>query len=251
MTAIPVEHEAVRRHLADTREEKHERGTVYLRGRFDAPPNAWDIGLVEIGAGNEGAAAEAERAIEHFDPDVVLFVGVAGGLKDVQLGDVVAATKVYGYHAGKVAREFQPRPDVSRSSYALEQRARAEARKRDWTQRLAAPPAERLPRVFVAPIAAGEQVIASPRSATYRFLRSNYGDAVAVEMEGHGFLRAAYANQQVDALIVRGISDMVADKSHSDAHGWQEIAAEHAAAFAFEVLAKYEPDAPTRGPVVQ
>jgi nucleoside phosphorylase len=57
-------------------------------------------------------------------------------------------------------------------------------------------------------------------------------------MEGRGFLRAVYGNQQISALIVRGISDLLDEKARSDAAGWQERAARHASAFAFEVLAK-------------
>jgi nucleoside phosphorylase len=239
LTALSDEYLAVRSHLSDLQEEIHPQGTIYERGKFSEPNAVWDVGIVEIGAGNPGAAMEAERAIAHFNPDVILFVGVAGGIKDVALGDVVASTKVYGYESGKAEHTFKPRPEIGLSAYSLQQRARVEAGKDDWLKRL--PVAEPTPRVFVAPIAAGEKVIASTESEVFQFLRSNYGDAVAVEMEGFGFLEAARANQQVSAMVIRGISDLIDNKAKVDKAGYQEIAARHASAFAFEMLGKLQP----------
>jgi nucleoside phosphorylase len=238
LTALSVEYLAVRVYLSDLQEEIHPQGTIYERGKFAQSQGVWDVGIVEIGAGNPGAAMEAERAIAHFNPDIILFVGVAGGIKDVALGDVVASTKVYGYESGKTEQTFKPRPEIGLSAYSLEQRARAEARSGDWLKRLSV--SEPIPRVFVAPIAAGEKVIASTKSEVFQFLRSNYGDAVAVEMEGFGFLEAARANQQVSAMVIRGISDLIDGKAKVDKAGYQEIAARHASAFAFEILAKFK-----------
>ncbi len=236
VTALPVKYLAVRAHLSDLQEETYPQGTIYERGQFVADASQWDVGIVEIGAGNLGAALEAERAIAYFSPEVILLVGVAGGIKDVALGDVVASTKIYGYESGKAEQRFKPRPEIRLSSYSLEQRARAEARKGDWLKRLAAVP-ELTPRVFVAPIAAGEKVIASTQSEVFQFLRESYGDAIAVEMEGLGFLEAAWANQRVSAMVIRGISDLIDGKGKADQSGSQEMAARHANAFAFAMLA--------------
>jgi nucleoside phosphorylase len=239
LTALSVEFKAVSAHLTNLQEETHTQGTVYERGRFSSADRSWEVVIVEIGQGNPAAAMEAERAIQQFKPNVVLFVGVAGGIKDVQLGDVVAATKVYGYESGKDKAYFEPRPEVGYSTYPMVQRARAEARKDSWLQRIGRPYSDSpsAPHAFVGPIAAGAKVVASIKSNTYSLLRKQYSDALAVEMEGYGFLTAARANPGVEALVVRGISDLITDKSQTDAEGWQEIAAQNASAFAFEVLA--------------
>lgn len=239
LTALGVEYNAVRAHLSGLREEVH-KGTVYERGTFSSGGRVWEVGIVEIGAGNAGAAFEAERAISYFNPSVALFVGVAGGVKDVRVGDVVAATRVYGYESGKTESVFKARPDVGESTYAMVQRAKAEVRKGGWQARIMGEMASEPPRALVGPIAAGEKVIASTESDLYMFLRSNYNDTIAVEMEGRGFLAATHANAHVRALVVRGISDLLNDKSDLDDAVRQDIAARYAGAFAFEVLAKLE-----------
>ncbi len=242
LTALPVEYEAVRANLKDLREKIHE-GTIYELGHFQPGDQSWEVAVSEIGMGNPGAASAAERAIAYFKPRLVLFVGVAGGLKDVQLGDVVAADKVYGYEFGKVdATGFKTRPSVYNATYALEQRARAVARRQDWLKRLPLPLPDRTPKALVGPIAAGEKVLASTTSEMWNLIKQSYGNALAVEMEGHGFLAALHANQHVEALIVRGISDLIDGKREADAANTQELAARHASAFAFEVLAKLGED---------
>jgi nucleoside phosphorylase len=241
LTALRVEYLAVRRFLTDLHEEVHPQGTVYEQGFF----GDWQVGIAEVGAGNHSAAVESERAIGHFEPDVLLFVGVAGGLKDdVKIGDVVAATKIYAYESGKVGddEQFLTRPLVGNSSAQLVARARAEARKDDWLKRLSL--TEPSPEVFVGAIAAGEKVVAAKESQMFKFLRSSYNDALAVEMEGYGVLNAAFAYPNIQVIVIRGISDMVEGKN-DPALGLegarQKKASIHASAFAFELLAKFKP----------
>lgn len=242
LTALPVEYLAVRTHPTDLREEMHPQGTIYERGKFTANGREWEVGIAEVGAGNAGAAVEAERAIAYFQPDILLFVGIAGGIKDVAIGDVVVATDVYGYESGKVGEQFFTRPKIGKSAYALVQRAKSEARKREWLQRIPSPPTSS-PRAFVAPIAAGEKVIASRQSDIFQFLRISYNDAIAVEMEGFGFLSAAFAYPNIKAVVIRGVSDLIEGKNDDSPESGQEPeqvrqekASYHASAFAFEML---------------
>lgn len=61
-------------------------------------------------------------------------------------------------------------------------------------------------------------------------------------MEGSGALRAAHLNGQLNALVIRGISDRAdAEKHGADASGSQQRAAEQAAAVTVAVLHKHRP----------
>lgn len=240
LTAIPSEYVAVKKHIKSPIEKIHPKGNVYEEGIFKGIFHDWTIGLAEVGAGNNTCALETERAINYFKPNVIIFVGVAGGIKDLKLGDVVAAEKAYGYEFGKVSSiGFLARPEVGKSTYAILSRARAEAKKTDWLKRIYEKDSiDVSPNVIVKPIAAGEKVIAETKSQLYGFLKKHYNDTVAVEMEGSGFFTACQANEGIQSLIIRGISDLLNNKEESDKSGSQEKAARNASAFAFEVLSK-------------
>jgi len=96
--------------------------------------------------------------------------------------------------------------------------------------------------VFVAPIAAGEKVVASKESDVFNFIRGSYNDAIAIEMEGFGFLSAAFAYPNIQAIVIRGISDLIEGKNDDSVepeYVRQEKASRHASTFAFEILAKF------------
>lgn len=244
LTAISVEYEAVLAHLTNVHRDKRGQ-VIYRRGTFSTSRQSWDVIIRETGFGNVRAAIETLLAIHYFNPILVLFVGVAGFLKDVELGDVVIPSKVYLYESGRAnVTAYQTRPQVVNPTFPLVQQAQAEAKDPDWLQRIKGPVSEgiatRQPRVHVAPIASGESVVASTRSPIYKFLRGNFSDAVAVEMESYGFLLAASFHPEVEAVAIRGISDLINKKKRTDLNGFQKLAARHASAFAFELLAKVD-----------
>lgn len=237
LTALEVETRAVLRHLHDVQEETVKQ-TVFHVGRFEV----WEIAVGECGPGNIRTALTVERAIDHFSPEVACFVGVAGGVKDVSIGDVVVATKVYGYESGKDEEGgFRPRPEISLPAYIFEQRARAVRLKDRWKARLDAQFNNGGANIRVGPIAAGEKVVRSVRSATAKFLRAEYGDALAVEMEGRGFLDGVHINHPVQGCLVRGISDLLDNKDQTDEAGSQAVAADAASAVIYEMLATLPP----------
>lgn len=226
---------------------REERGTVFEIGTFTGDLSRWQVAVAEIGPGNVTAAVAVERAQAVFNPDAILLVGVAGALRDAARGDVVVADAIYEYGLGKDTDDgYQPRVRTHVPSERLLQHARFVARHGRWHLRARAAlvmmrhldmtRALLTPQALVKPVAAGGTLVAGTQSATARYLRTHCGDAVAVEMEGSGFLRSASLNPNAEALVVRGISDQLAGKDPVSDQWWQPVAARNAAAFALAVL---------------
>lgn len=55
------------------------------------------VALVKSGIGKVNAAITSQYLIEHFNPELIINTGVAGGLRDVSVGDVVTAENVSYY----------------------------------------------------------------------------------------------------------------------------------------------------------
>ncbi|CQR61687.1 5'-methylthioadenosine/S-adenosylhomocysteine nucleosidase [Streptomyces leeuwenhoekii] len=230
LTALPVEYDAVAAHLTDLEEDVHRNGTRVEIGRLGG--TAWRVAVAELGEGALNTATLATQLVEWLRPEVLLFVGVAGGLKaELEIGDVVVGTKVYAFQGGKQTPEgFHARPEVWHGSHRLVQTARSALRELKDI------------RGHRRPIAAGDVVLADDRSALAGFIRRTYNDAYAIEMEGSGAAHAALVNGSLDALVIRGISDHAdPGKAAADASGSQELAAAQAARVAVAVLRKQRP----------
>ena len=92
MTTSAAEFAAVAEHLNERERRPCVRGgTIYEVGTFTGEFGVWTVAVAEIGPGNASAAAEVVRSTVALAPEVILLVGVAGGIKDLGLGDVVAA----------------------------------------------------------------------------------------------------------------------------------------------------------------
>lgn len=168
-----------------------------------------------VGQGNVNAALQASQAMQDLQPEVIAFLGTAGGLKQgVGLGDVVFATKVYGYEAGKETdRQMLARPDVGLADPQLKGFARRIAAADNWQRPRSDSDGLEAPRLHVEAIVAGEKIQSGQREALRERLPVSFNDAVAVEMEGLGFLTAAHHMGGMKAMVIRGISDLLSDIS--------------------------------------
>lgn len=243
LTALGIEQDAVLEHLVDTAVHEHSKGTLFDVGTIAGHPGH-RVAVGVTGAGTTTAAALTERARAEFSPAVMMFVGIAGGLRDkLDLGDVVVATKVHSYQGGRSENdEFLVRPRSWELSHRLDQKARRLCRKNGWYDWLSEQARAAEPKVSFAPIAVGDVVLDSTTSELARRIRTSFNDAVAVEMEGSGFAHAAALADQVPAVVVRGISDHAnGRKAQADRAGNQLIAARNAAAFAVALAVSLEP----------
>jgi len=244
VTALALERAAVRPHLDQVRIESLD-GLYADLGTFDPGASPQRVAVVETGAGNVPAAVLTTLAEELLRPRLIVMVGVAGGVKDVVVGDVVASSKVYWIEGGKEKDTLAPRPDFAPVSVALVQLARAVSADGRWIERAAATGGgrwqDRAPGSLVAPIVTGEKVVAAQMGPTAELVRSVYSDAVAIDMEDFGTLRGGAATERAKVIAVRGISDLLAGKAEADAAGSQPIAAANAVAFVFEMLALMAP----------
>jgi nucleoside phosphorylase len=237
-TPIDIERRAVLDLLPKHEFTDHEiGGTVYRETEYEGPQGVWRLILAMAGRGNERAAASVEHAIATWRPQILVICGIAGGLRDARVGDVVAATKVYGYEAGEdTDAGLLPRPESLSTSFPLHQRAQLIAEDQSWADGL-----EGAPRVFHRPIASGSKVITGNASAAAEHIKRHSGDAQAVDTESHGALAAAQRHPAVEAIAVRGISDLLGDKTKEADKHRQPIAARNAAAFALTLIARSKP----------
>ncbi len=250
VTALAVERESVRRHLSDVRVVRSGT-TIADLGVFESDGTTVSVAIIETGPGNVHASTATSAALRDMCPETVVMIGIAGGVKDVDIGDVVASRKVYWVESGKVAAEKnegaagqvfdRTRPDFGPVSNKLVQTARGVVANGTWRRRGPSGDAKRLSgeqaRALVSPLAIVEKVVADGQSTLAITIRHSFSDAVALAMEDFGVLQSVAQLESASSISIRGISDMLNDKSSTEEQGGQNLAAANAAAFAFELLA--------------
>lgn len=239
VTALALERLAVREHLTDIATEATSGLAADIGTSLTSPGQR--IAIIETGPGNVDAGILTAKAEEAFRPEYIVMFGIAGGVKDVAIGDVVASRKVYWVEGGKAADRFKPRPDFAPVSPSLLQVARAVSADKSWLGRIkgdggAWPGTGREPQSFLGPIVVGEKVVIDESAEVAQIIAETFSDAIAVDMEDFGALRGGTVNERAKVIAIRGISDLMAHKADADASGSQPLAAANGAAFLFDLL---------------
>jgi nucleoside phosphorylase len=258
LTATLTEYKAVREHLdLDSLERIYHDERAHEKMQFHDKQKSWDIILILTGQGSLNAQSETLFALNKYKPEIMLFLGTAGGIKpqDVDLGDVVVANKIYCYEhgtwtevtdtkTGKKELTFSARPELYYPDKKLTNRAELLLLDHTWKKRIKETKNEtgRLARerakVLCGPLATGSAILETMDAPPSKIVKANYEDSLAVEMEGFGFFHAVEEDRNVHATEIRGISDIVQDenKQTTDGAEWPETAMAHASAFAFGLI---------------
>jgi len=208
-------------------------------------------------AGNLQASRVVSQLIPECKPNLVALIGCAGGFPGkIDQYDVVVATHVHYIANTKISSRIEVRPLQEWCSRIFVDHCKNVQLLDAWHQYLV-PDAPNAPiSVLFEPIVSGETVLANSNCEYYRAATEASPKAVAIEMEGYGFLSACRDNN-VDAVIIRGISDTLDDKQQpSDAEcctsspGFDKAqykATRHAAALFFATLDFVNPSTFTKG----
>ena len=235
LTPLSIEYNEVRKHLiSDSIVGQQENGVFYEVGKFKGKHHDYEITITQTGAKNNDIALMTEKAIQFCSPDIVILTGIAGGVKDAKIGDVVVANKMYGYESGKETPDgFVARPEAVYCSSDLFNFSQTIAKSDNWKNRSQYGNAN---SVFYGAIAAGDKVVASTDSIVYKRLKTHFNDSIALEMEAIGFGKAMLYHPLIKFINIRGVSDLLNDKTETDAKGGQEKAIANAVAFLFEMI---------------
>lgn len=211
------------------------KGTaLYEQVQFKGKFHDYTVYLCQPGMYTTNMALATSEAVHNLNPELIILSGVAGGVKDMEVGDLIIPDKIYYYQAGKESSEgYHSRPQSYYPSGELLARAKHLTYSGNWKKRLSNGVSEA--KTLIAPLAAGDNVIGT-RGELYKIIRLHFNDTAAIDMESSGLFNAVHQKRTIHALAVRGISDLLEGKTDSDAEGSQPIAAERAAAFVMELL---------------
>jgi nucleoside phosphorylase len=243
ITALSVERDAVLQHLSGPEKIQFdgEPGTYHKSSlSASASDTPYSVVVTMLNQmGNVAASAHAAQAIRQFNPNYVLMVGIAGGIKGkVGFGDIVVSEQICYYEQSKETPSgSELRPQVYPSDPVLLDRAK-NYENNNWHNLIKAnrpdgSSSQVLPKVHFCPFAVGEKVVADEERANA--LRSHlHSKLLAIEMESFGVaFAAAQAANRPRFLAIRGISDHADHVKNDD---WHEYAAASAAAFTIGFL---------------
>ncbi|MFZ0570723.1 MAG: hypothetical protein WAM63_09585, partial [Rhodomicrobium sp.] len=196
-------------------------------------------------AGNVQASQAVGQIIPECQPDLVALIGCAGGFPG-KIGQYDVAVPAYVHYVArtKVGTGVEVRPLQEFCSKIFVDHCKNVQLLDGWHQYLAPETPNAPVDVYFEPIVSGETVLVNSNSDFFRSALKASPKAVAIEMESYGFLSAC-RERQVEAVVIRGISDLLDNKPQPGRTGREPLlgldkeqykATRHAAALFFATL---------------
>ena len=117
LCAVPVEWESLRELIPDAVSDPHLSDPA-IRGHIEFRERSLRVALVEVGMGLTASGLATLKAIEKYRPSLVVFAGIAGGIKDVHIGGVHVHHQVWGILLVLITPTFRFLPILSGSTCA-------------------------------------------------------------------------------------------------------------------------------------
>ncbi|WP_338750279.1 5'-methylthioadenosine/S-adenosylhomocysteine nucleosidase [Bacillus sp. FJAT-52991] len=167
--------------------------------------NSAEVVLLRSGIGKVNAAMTTSVLLQHFQPDVIINTGSAGGLNpDLNVGDVVISTEVrhhdvdvtaFGYEYGQVPQL----PAAFQADEKLLNIALNCAKEEEGIQ------------VVKGLIATGDSFMSDPERV--KFISTKFNDLQAVEMEAAAIAQVAH-QFSTPFVVIRSLSDIAGKESN-------------------------------------
>ena len=207
-------------------------GSIYRRGTIIGLPCI----LVHGGIGKVGAAHTAQILVTHYDVDVVIFTGVAGGIApDLGIGDIVISRNVVHHDFGQILPDkFIPFDTIgfSADSMLIQIAWQAGANIALETIPENIRGEEALPIVKIGRVATGDQFISS--EAKRLWIEETF-HADCVEMEGAAVAQVCVIHK-VPFVIIRALSDLANEEAEVDFQSFVMYAAKNSSMLVKEML---------------
>jgi nucleoside phosphorylase len=239
-------------------------GTAYFVAD-DAHARRWDVALIQASdRSNIPSYGDVTDFMEDLRPQVFILLGIAGGLckedntgrDGIQPGDVIFADQVNYVEFLKIenGNTFVRSFALDHPSEPLKKNVCSPISKtfriRDQLDEAIQPPEPDAPcKIHVGGIVSAEKVLGDVRSPVQQELLKPFDKPLAVDMESIGMARAVCHGRgsfwyHPRYVIIRGISDLVADAENNEQRGaWKAFAA-HAAAVVAKEFVQMLPDDP-------
>lgn len=245
ITAVPVETDAVKKMSSQWTKVKFEDDNLtYYIGEITennlskkvVTVQCYDMGMV-------AATVATLNISHHFKPKYIIMVGIAAGIGEHNLGDIIVPREVWNYSSGKYKivngeNAFIPDPKV----LSLDDKV-LEIIREDHTTELAKIKSNWPDKIKdelnldESPIACGSAVVAN-KGIVDEMILAHFRKSGALDMESYGmfFASKALCESKPIAICIKSISDF-ADSDKGD--GYQPYAAYTSASFAKYLIMSY------------